>query len=168
MHRHPVLSAFALAALALVGAAAVGFSHRDTAAQDATPAVAAEGIVGSWMVTAQLADGFSFVNVTTVMPGGVLINTSDDGPAGHGAWARTGDGAYAFTFVAPDFDDDGSLEGLVTVRAEATLGADGDTFAGPFATEVTDPTGTVLFAYAGTVEATRIAVEPLPAATPTP
>jgi|GEM_PF-5990794 len=129
-------------------------------AQEATPPVVDDGIVGSWIVTAQ-GDGFSFVNVTSVLPGGVVINTADDGPAGHGAWTRTADGTYALTFVSPDFDDDGSLEGFVTVRAEATLGSDGSTFSGPFATEITDATGAVLFTYLGTVQAARIEVEPL-------
>ncbi len=165
---HARRSAFVLVgALTLLGVVALGHPLFDTAAQDATPAPVADGIVGSWIITAQIPDGFSFVNISSIMPGGVVINTSDDGPAGHGAWMRTADGIYALTIVVPDFDDDGSLEGMVTVRATATLGPDGTTFAGPFATEVTDLTGTVVFAYAGTVEATRIMVEPLPDATPT-
>jgi len=168
MHRHAVRSAFVIAlALTLLGAVTGGVTFRDTVAQDATPTAGTDAIVGSWTINAQ-GDGFSFVNLTSFLPGGVVINTSDEGPAGHGAWMRTADGIYALTIVAPDFDDDGSLEGLVTVRSAVTLGPDDATFTGSFTTEVTDFSGAVLFTYTGTVDATRIVVEPLPVGSPTP
>jgi hypothetical protein len=143
-------------------------------AQEATPPAEPPSIVGSWIITATVtseeAASYSFVNFATYMPGGVLVTTAPDSPLGHGAWAPSGDGSYEITIVFPDFDDDeGALEGQVTVRATITLGADGTTFTAPFLTEVTDATGAVRYAYGGTAQAQRIQVEPLetpPAGTP--
>ena len=163
MRRLLVLVALvAVPALALV---ALARSGPGAVAQDATPE-AADPVVGSWVVTAQFPDGFSAVNFSTIMPGGVMLNTADDASTGHGAWERTGEGTYAITFVHPDFDDDGALEGRSTVRGTLTLGPDGDTFTSPFAVEVTDLAGTVLFSDTGTAEGERIGVEPPPTGTP--
>ena len=152
-----------LVAVALVGLLAVGRPGPGAVAQDGTPAAGDQGIVGSWVLTAQV-DGdepFAVVNFTSIMPGGVLVVTAPDAPLGHGAWEHTGDGAYALTIVFPDFDDEGDLEGQTTVRTTVTLGRDGDTFAGPFVNEFTDLAGTVLFSSGGTAEGQRIVVEPL-------
>ncbi len=168
MRRIPFV--LSLVAVALIGLAALGRPGPGAGAQDGTPAADGDRLVGSWILTVQATDGrdqWSFVNVATFGPGGVLVNTSPDSPLGHGAWERAGDGAYAITFVIPDFDDEGDLEGLATVRATITLGSDGDTFSGPFATEVADLAGNVLFSFGGTAEGRRIAVEPLPPGTPT-
>ena len=176
MRRAPVL--LSLVAVALVGLLAVGRSGLGAVAQGGTPSAGDQGLVGSWVITAQLEgdEPLAFVNFATIMPGGVLIATAPDSPLGHGAWERAGDGDYALTIVFPDFDDEGDLEGRITVRATVTLGRDGDTFAGPFVTEVADLAGEVLFSYGGAAEAVLIAVEPLgtpvagatEAATPTP
>ncbi len=166
MRRFPV--AVSVLAVALVALVAVGRTGVATVAQDATPAAGGDGIVGSWVVTVRVDNGPSFPNYATFMPGGVLINTADDRAIGHGAWRATGDGTYATTFVHPVFGGNGALEGESTVRSTLTLDPDGDGFSGPFLTEGTDLAGNVVSSFTGTVDAARIAVEPLAAGTPAP
>ena len=151
-----------LVAIALVGLVAVGRPGLGAVAQDGTPSAGDQGLVGSWVITAEVEgdEPFSFVNFATAMPGGVLVATAPDSPLGHGAWERTPDGGDALTVVFPDFDDDGALEGRVVVRTAGTLGPDGDTLAATYVTDVVDLAGAVLFSYGGTAEGRRIAVEP--------
>ncbi len=131
-----------------------------------TPIPGDDALVGSWTVDVQVKGGPSFVNISSFMPGGVAINTSGRGHTWHGAWARTGEGEYGVTFVSIDWDGEGGASGRGTIRTTLTLGADGDTFAGPYVVEATDAAGTVEEAYRGEVRAARIAVEPMGAGTP--
>ena len=165
MRRAPVV--LVLAAVALAGLAALAGPGAETAARDGTPA-ADQALVGAWAITAQLEGGgpVAFVSVATIMPGGVLVNTAPDTPLGHGAWGRIGDRDYAITIVHPDFDGEGGLEGMVTVRATVALGPGGDTFSGPFVAEVADLAGNVLVAFGGTAAGRRIAVGLMPPGTP--
>jgi hypothetical protein len=161
MHRLIVV----LPLVALVVVASTGMWHPTSFAQVATPPAEQEGIGGSWIITATVTDQgdeFSFVNFSTFMPGGGLVTTAPDSPLGHGAWELSADGAYALTMIFPDFDDDeGALEGQVTVRATVTLDPGGNTFTGPFLTEISDDAGDVLFSYGGTAQGQRIEVDPL-------
>jgi hypothetical protein len=166
MGRIPVTAG--LLALSLVALITVGRTGGITGAQDATPAADGDGIVGSWVVTVQVDGGPTFPNYATFMPGGVLMNTADDGASGHGAWEITGDGTYATTFVHPIFDGNAVLEGESVVRSTLTLDPDGNGFTGPFLTEQIDLAGDVVVSFTGTVDARRIQVEPLPAGTPSP
>jgi hypothetical protein len=53
---------------------------------------------------------------------------------------------------------------------EATLSADANSWSGSYSATVADPDGNVLYVGSGTVQATRIAVQPLatPIGTPAP
>jgi hypothetical protein len=161
MHRLIVV----LPLVALVVVASTGMWHPTSFAQVATPPAEQEGIGGSWIITATVTDQgdeFSFVNFSTFMPGGGLVTTAPDSPLGHGAWELSADGTYALTMIFPDFDDDeGALEGQAMVRATVTLDPDGNTFTGPFLTEISDDAGDVLFSYGGTAQGQRIEVVPL-------
>src|SRR5262245_26210108 len=80
--------------------------------------------------------------------------------AGHGAWARTGNNQFSITFVGNSFAPDGTVAASYKVRATVSLGPTGDTFAGPFQTQILDLTGNVLDTFTGVVKGVRIVVEP--------
>jgi hypothetical protein len=176
MRRVPFLAAFlAVAAAALV----LGSVQLSTSAQDATPAAAGGGFVGSWRLTSENPAGTSqglltlMADGTAVFSGRPVAPTGGDPPvvfisAGHGAWEQTGptDAAASFTvFIA---DGNGNFLWVVTDSVEMTLGADGNSWSGPYSSTTADPSGNVLSTVPGTAKGTRITVQPVatPAATP--
>ena len=175
MRRIPVV--LLLAAVVLLGVLAFARSL-PTDAQDA-----GDGFVGSWRV----------VIIDEGNPSPALLTFHDDGtltgaempvvkpPPGTpiqalmisgvaGAWAADGEGA-ALTFDALAADPTGSVILRGTVRGELRLDAGGDTFSGAFTLTRSDMAGSPLPGGSGTVQGTRIVVEPMgsPAAgTPSP
>ena len=89
-------------------------------------------IAGSWEVRVR-PDGIEpgFVNLSTFLPGGGLIN-SVSGQTGHGSWSWVGGDAYALTLIFSELDEVGQETSRSTVMATLTLAADGDRFAGPY------------------------------------
>jgi hypothetical protein len=171
------------AVLLAVAAAALVLAPVRTGAQDGTPTAAGQGFVGSWDLTTQTPFGASQTLVTFGADGTVLASDRPVYPgaagfpvtfvsAGHGAWEQTGPSTAAATWVEFLADGQGTFLLVVTDSAELTLGADGDSWRGPFSSSSADPAGKVLFVGGGTVQATRITVQPLatppatPAATP--
>jgi hypothetical protein len=61
----------------------------------------------------------------------------------------------------PPSSGEGNFLLTVTDSVEATLGADGTTWSGPFSSTSAGPAGNVLYVGGGTVQATRIVVQPL-------
>ena len=133
----------------------------------ATSSSAADGkqtLAGAWNITIAFDDP-SLVGCTT--PG---LNTADGGVVaqgcdlsespGYGQWRRTGNGQFAVTFGGVSFGPPGTgITGSYRVRA--TLLVDGETFSGPFVTDVFALDGTLLVSASGTVTAQRIGIEPL-------
>ena len=165
-----------LAVLALLaGALATG---RTTPVADAQ----SHTLEGSWAmtVTAVSPPGLPPLNsLVTFMRGGEVIESrrgylavSPFGPiletAGHGAWLRAGHGEFAATFTflvqaAPNNPVFVSGEPLGTdqIHLRLELGP-GGTFSGTFVSQARDANGTVVFSASGTVEGTRLRVEPQP------
>ncbi len=179
MRRVPFLAALvAVAAAALV----LGPVQPRAGAQTGTPAAAGQGFVGAWHLNSKTPFGASQSLVTLMADGTVLFSDRPVLPgdagfpdsfigAGHGAWEQTGPATAAATWVFFVTDGEGNFLAVVTDSVEMTLGADGDSWSGPFSSTSADPAGNVLFVGGGTVQAARIAVQPLatpPAATPTP
>ncbi len=122
----------------------------------------AAAIVGSWEVAVRPdALGRTFVNLSTFVPGGGLIN-SVGGHTGHGTWAWTDGSSYAMTIVLSDLDEEGQETARSTVTATLTLAPDGASFEGPYVNVVTDGAGVQTDRFAGTARGTRIAVTPMP------
>jgi hypothetical protein len=175
MRRAVVLAAF-LATAAVV----FGSSHVRTDAQTGTPTTTGQGFVGAWHVISQTPFGTSQSLVTFMADGTVIFTDRAVSPGGagfpvtfistgHGTWEQTGPTTAAATWVEFVSDGEGNFIAVVTDSVEATLGADGNSWRGPFSSSTTDPSGAkVLFVGGGTVEATRITVQPLatPAASP--
>jgi hypothetical protein len=96
-------------------------------------------------------------------PLGPLIATP-----GHGQWKRGKNGEYAATITllyegAPDHPSSpGVLVGSEKVRYQFQLVNGGANIQGTILVEVQDAAGNVVFVGPGTIDASRIAVEPLP------
>jgi hypothetical protein len=78
----------------------------------------------------------------------------------HGVWARMDDGTFDLTWVGFAFDDGGKFLATQRVRVAAQLNDTLDGFSGPFKTDFVGPDGQVLASTGGTVQGTRIQVEP--------
>jgi hypothetical protein len=177
MHRVPVLAVFLpVAAAALV----LGSAQLRTGAQSGTPAAAGQGFVGAWRLTFDTPLGTSQSLLTVMADGTVLFSGRPVSPAagetpvtfssaGHGVWEQTGTTTAATTWVGLVTDREGNFLAVVTDSVEVTLGADGDSWSGPYSATVADPGGKVLYVGGATLQATRITVQPLatPAGTPT-
>lgn len=169
-----VVMVVAFAAVLVLSATA-----RQSVAQTATPA-ADQGFVGAWRVDSETPFGASRSLITLMADGTVLFSDRPVLPgdagfpdtfisAGHGAWEQTGPTTAAATWDQFVSDVEGNLLVTVTNTLEATLGADGISWSGSFSSTSTDPAGNVLYVGTGTVQATRITVQPLatpPAGTP--
>jgi len=97
-------------------------------------------------------------------PFGPILET-----AGHGAWDRARHGAFdvTFTFLVQAAPNNTALPngdplGTDTIRLRITVDASGDGFSGTFVSEARDTSGIVVFSASGTVQGTRLKVEPLP------
>ena len=179
MRRVPFLAALlAVATAALV----LGSARLRTGAQTGTPAATGQGFVGAWRLTFDTPLGPSQSLLTVMADGTVLFSGRPVSPAageppvtfssaGHGVWQPTGPTTAAATWVGLVTDGQGNFLAIVTDSIDVTLGADGNSWSGSYSATVADPSGTVLFVGGGTVQATRITVQPLatPAAgTPAP
>jgi hypothetical protein len=78
----------------------------------------------------------------------------------HGVWARMDDGRFGLTWVGFAFDDAGTFLATQRVRVAVELNDTLDGFSGPFTTDFVGADGQVLASASGTVQGTRIQVEP--------
>jgi hypothetical protein len=171
----PVAASLAATILALVSLP-LGAS-----AQTESPPPAGQGFVGAWHLATETPFGASQSLFTVNTDGTVVFSDRPVFPgnegfpntffsAGHGAWEQTGPDTAAATWLFFMTDGEGNFLGVITDSVEMTLGADGNTWSGPFSSSTADPAGSVLFEGGGTVDATRITVQPLaiPEASPAP
>jgi len=114
---------------------------------------------GSWEVTVMPDGGAPIVDLATFTAGGGIISTDPDPnlSTGLGTWVKTGDREFGVTFVH-FLSDQGVPIGTVKVRAQGPIDRDGNTFSGPFQTDVIIG-GNVVQTICGTVQARRISVE---------
>jgi hypothetical protein len=164
-----------LAALGLGGSLALG--QRSAAAEASTPR-AGSPFVGSWqrkltwsgapsggglppMVLDSIGSDGTFTSAAPAVlqapPGAPFKLAFISG--GHGVWQPVGTDTIAFTFVHLQSDEQGRLQGTVTVRGRLILGADGNSLTGPLTATITDPSGAVVANFAATSQGRRIGVE---------
>jgi len=79
--------------------------------------------------------------------------------SGHGVWETTGPDTGRCTFVGMAANGQGHPFGSATINSTATLGPDGQSFAGSYHATISDPEGSIMATEDGTVKATRIVVE---------
>jgi hypothetical protein len=149
---------------------AVGLRTTAVARADET-----DSLVGSWMVSGIPAG-------TQPGPPRLLVSFTNDGVAlrtaplqqaappalgaekmfistTHGAWITNPDGTFGLTFVGFAFDETGKF--LATQRVRVAVEVNADAFSGPFKTEFIGSDGQILASSSGTVQGTRLQVEPL-------
>jgi hypothetical protein len=168
---------------AVAAAAAFGFGPAQLrpGAQTDTSSAEDRGFVGAWRLTFDTPLGASRSLLTVMADSTILFSGRPVSPAvganpvtfasaGHGVWERTAAAAATITWIGLVTDGQGNFLAVVTDSVEATLHADGNSWGGSYSATVADPDGNVLYVGSGTVQATRIAVQPLATtgSTPTP
>lgn len=161
-------------ALALVAVAAGrSAAHDDDDGRGRAP-------VGSWRATASISNppgAPPLDSLMTFVPGGGLVEARrlyvtqfPGGPVvespGHGAWQSAGHGRYDVTFqflfqAGPGHPLAGEILGTDKIRWRATLNRHTGELEGPWKSQITDPSGGLLFQAEGTIVARRLLVEPL-------
>lgn len=152
--------------------AIVIFSISNTFAQQLAPEASAvnNSIAGSWSVDAIPAAASPFRGLMTFSEGGGiiasaqgdnLINAGSLATAGHGAWTRTGNREFLFTFIQILYNAAGEYDGKIRVRHTAVMNRQGTEWTGQLTLEVFDPTDVVVFTSTGSGTATRIVPLPL-------
>jgi hypothetical protein len=141
-----------------------------------SPAVGeSESIVGSWYLTiiSETAPG-PFKGEITFSEGGglvasgqgdVLLDPPPGVPAiatpGHGAWTRTANNNYLFTFRQVFYNGDGSYAGGAKIRNSAIVSKNGNSMSGQLAVDYYNENDEVVFTGKGTFTAVRIVPESL-------
>jgi hypothetical protein len=120
-----------------------------------------EGVLGTWLVDVQPTGDEPFQATLTFSPGGGLIETESTSPGtAQGSWVDRGGGRLAFTLQRFEFDEEGQPAGHVVVRGELNP-VGGGRLSGPFAVDVFDPEGNIIFSGTGTATARPFEVQPL-------
>ena len=143
-----------LTAVVMIGAVALGGS---AVAQDSTPVAPSTDhpIVGSWMIDTEPQNPTNPLHLTIISADGSYLESETDGGVSVGVWEATGDNTaiFSFRFLA-------GPQGMGTIRAEAEVAEDGQTFTANFTLELVAPDGTSTGEVGpGMAEATRLTVE---------
>lgn len=152
-----IVTMLALGAMAALLAVCGGYFAPPLHAQGREVAPRLEG---TWETTVMPDGGEPFVNITTFASGGVMIDIAPD-PAvstALGTWVRTGGSQFDIALVA-FLSDQGQPFGMEKVQGVFHLDSP-NSFSGPFRVDVVVD-GQVVQSICGTVQATRINVEPL-------
>jgi len=183
MKRQALFSTASLSRRTIVGrsaavAAALGLTTRlsSAAAQDARSEMAKHPIVGSWRVSLAVTGGMDQESAldTFTADGTVLASVKPVSPAPpgapfgqtfaslmHGNWTVVGPNQVALTLVRLQTDESGNYLGTVTVPAVGEVSSDGQGLSGSFTYDVADPAGNVVASGTGTLEGTRLEVQPM-------
>jgi hypothetical protein len=147
-----------------------------------TATTAPSGFIGAWRVNPTIG-GQTAVALTTFNADGTVFTSNrpvQTAPAGvdlgapvivqslgHGSWTGTGERTADMTFVILQSDPVGAFLGTRTIRGSLELNERGDQWTGTFSATIADAVGTEFVTQVGSVEATRIVIEPIaPAMTP--
>jgi hypothetical protein len=137
---------------------------------------ASQPVLGSWYITVT-SDTFPVpfrTMVTFSEGGGVVASAQGDillapppgvppvATAAHGAWSRTSNREFLFTFRQIFYEADGSYAGGAKVRNAATLDASGNGITGQLVVDYYDASDQIVFTGTGHFTGSRIVVEALP------
>ena len=152
-----------LLGLIAAGMAAILFPGKSASAVSAN--AQGEPMEGSWRVEAQRPPPLGPVTAFfTFTPGGCLLaSTSDalDRPA-HGAWVKTADREYDYTWTRPRVDAEGTFTGTTMGRNHVRIDDPLDTYTTAGVTTELDLNGNVMSTRQVSGQAARIKVGPMP------
>ena len=128
-------------------------------------------IVGAWRATVTVTGEASFLNLTTFLPGGIVLNafpTPNPAPPGArhkleffttavGSWEAVEKDQVALRFETLGVDENGTPIGSHVITATVTLSDDSKDWSGPFTLIVLDPAGAQMASMNGSVSGARIA-----------
>jgi hypothetical protein len=169
--------AIGVVVLVVAVAGLFGMGQRaELSAQEATPMASGHPLVGSWNVTIAF-EGTSTVKlpslITYTAEGTVLVANAGQLPLslspasglffteGHGTWRATGERTADATFVFLILDQTTGLAATSTTRTSVAVDASGNAYTGRFESDTISPSGNSMGSERGTVQATRIQVQPL-------
>jgi len=148
--------------------------HR-TGANALSNSSANDALVGSWYVTLNsVTSPAPFKAMITFSEGGGVVGSAQGdilltAPPGvpplatavHGAWERTANREYLFTFRQIFYNGDGSYAGGAKIRNAVTLDRTGNEMSGNLIVRYYDSNDEVVFTGTGTFTAVRIVAEPM-------
>src|SRR5215467_3918696 len=167
-----------LASIAILAAISLILSTSSfPAGAQGTNSLGADPIVSSWHVTVSFDDGRP--NVLALYTFDRDRNFTMDGSwpglfgSGHGSWNRNSDGSsvnvtfFRLLYSPSETNEatgalNATFNGTLKVQARLTVSDDGQSFIGRYLLTNFDPTENVRSTATGNLNATRIAVEPLP------
>jgi hypothetical protein len=153
-----------LLALFAAGFAALLLPSKRAAAQAGGASGQDEPLVGSWRVDAQRPPPLGpITGFFTFTPGGCLLQTSADAvtrPA-HGAYVKTADREYDYTWVRPRVDSEGTFIGTTTGSNHVRVDDPLDVYTTAGVTTELDLNGNVISTRQASGQATRIKVAPM-------
>ena len=142
---------------------------------DAALLTSSQAIVGSWYMTVT-SDTFPvpFKAMVSFSEGGAVVGSAQGdvliqpppgvppvATAAHGAWLRTSNREFLFTFRQIFYNGDGSYAGGAKIRNAATLDASSNGMTGQLIVDFYDPNDVLVFTGTGSFTATRIVAETL-------
>lgn len=148
----------------------------DASPSNTTPSLlnASGAVVGSWMLSVSSGGPQPFKALVTFTEGGgvvasaqgdILLSPPPGVPpvatAAHGAWVRTANYEYLFTFRQIFYNADGSNAGGAKIRNSAVVNRIGNEMTGQLSVFYYDASGNEVFAGAGTFTGERIEAEPM-------
>ena len=134
-----------------------------------------DAIVGSWylIVTSETFPTAFRGEITFSEGGGLVASAQGDillnpppgvppaATAGHGAWSRTSNREYLFTFRQIFYNSDGTYAGGAKIRNSGQVSKDGNGMTGQLVVDYYNENDEVVFTGSGTFTGTRIVAEPL-------
>jgi hypothetical protein len=127
-------------------------------------------IAGTWYVLATPDGPPPFRGLITFSEGGGMIASAQGdnlttfnslATPGHGAWTRTGNREFLFTFIQILYNGEGEYDGEIRIRHNAVMNKAGTHWNGFLTLEVFNPAGDLVFTGTGSGTATRIVPLPL-------
>jgi hypothetical protein len=146
--------------LTIVLGGLVVFSYTPTiGAQDAE--MAGHPLVGTWLLDTDADDPTNPPSLASIGADGIYTEVDADGSVGMGSWQSTGPNTAELTFHGLGAEE-GEFFGMITVRAEIEVAADGQSLTATYTLELTGPDGTGTGQYGpGNVTGTKVVVEPM-------
>lgn len=168
------IASISLAVAMILSGSSFGQS-KDTAPGASAVTTSSQAIAGSWYITVS-SNTFPvpFRGMVSFSEGGAVVASAQGdillqpppgvppiATAAHGAWLRSSNREYLFTFRQIFYNADGSYAGGAKIRNAATVDASSNSMTGDLIVQYYDANDQLVFTGAGSFTGNRIAAEPL-------